>query len=122
MKQKALVVICYSILLLTASLLYLLTGGGLIVTFLTHDSFMYILGVIASTILMFISSTLMVRGKIIGYYLSLLFVIGLFSFFTYRYWVTNYVMPAGVIAIITGCLLIYLLLPIKKEEVQGEDE
>lgn len=98
MRFTAIVVIIYSILVLS---------GGLI-GYLMADSLPSLISGVAFGAALFTCGMGILRTNTTSFLISIVLSGVLTAFFSYRYWVTVKMMPAGMMAIISG--LIFLLL------------
>lgn len=104
MKQKAIVIGCYTLLVLI---------GGLIGFFIAHS----LISLIASsvfTLLLLSCSALVWKGHVAAYHTAMGVIFCLFLFFSYRFALTHKLMPAGIMALMSGCLFIYLAITRKQ--------
>ena len=99
MKQKAIVVAIYALLILV---------GGII----GHAIANSMTSLIASSliaILLFICSAFIMKGHLWAYHTVTALSALLLLFFTYRYFLSYKIAPGGIMAAISGILLIYLI-------------
>lgn len=104
MKQKSIVIGCYAGLILI---------GGII----GHVVAQSLISLIVSSLfafLLFACSSLTWKGSRLAYHFATALVFCLFAFFVYRLLLTYKLAPAGIMALISGCLFIYLLAARKK--------
>lgn len=99
MKKKAIIIGCYSILILI---------GGIIGYVIANS----LASLIASSLIALIllgCTALVWKGNLVAYHTTTLLTACLLIFFTYRFFLSYKVAPAGIMALISGILLIYLV-------------
>lgn len=104
MKEKAIIIGCYALLIFIGGLIGHITANSLA-------------SLIASSIIALIllgCAALVWRGNLTAYYASALFTAFLLAFFAYRFFLTYKMAPGGIMAIISGILFIYLFMQRKK--------
>lgn len=107
MKQKALVILLFSIWLLVASVIVFFSGG-LTGKFGVNNIFIFTSTILISLVL-FISSIQMVQGKKSGYYVAVV-ILTLFTVnFAIRFYITRVIAPPGVGLFLTITILLYIL-------------
>lgn len=104
MKTKSVIIFCYAMLILI---------GGIIGHVVANSSASLITSSIVAVCL-FCCAALMWKGYSMAYQTATYVVIGLLIFFSYRFFLTHKIFPAGVLAIMSGCLAIYLVMQRKK--------
>lgn len=104
MKEKSIVICCYATLILI---------GGIIGHVVANS----VASLIASSIFAFIlfgCAVFIWKGYVMAYHVATFIVSCLLAFFTYRFFLTYKIAPAGIMAIISGCLAAYLISQRKK--------
>lgn len=107
MKQKAILIGCYAGLILI---------GGIIGHVVAHSLISLIVSSIFA-LLLFACSVLTWKGNRLAYQCATVLVFSLFAFFSYRFFLTHKLAPAGIMAMISGCLFIYLLATRKRAAI-----
>src|SRR5262245_13297981 len=98
MKQPAIFIICYAC--------FLLVGG--LIGYLTANSFASLLMAGIVSLLLFICCYFLFQGYRAAFHTASAIIFILLLFFGYRFFMTLKLMPAGMMMLITGALLIYL--------------
>jgi len=99
MKQKAILVGCYALLNLV---------GGTIGYVVAHS----LISLIASSffaLCLLICSLFIGKKQMVAYHIATFLTACLFTFFTYRFLLTYKFIPGGMMALISGILLTYLI-------------
>lgn len=107
MKEKAILITCYSILLIVGGVIGFLTANSLASLFSS--------GIIA--IILLITAFFIAQRKKGAYETAIVITALVSVFFIYRYFLTYKFAPAGIMAIISCALLAYLLTGWNKKEV-----
>lgn len=100
MKQNAIVVVCYALLILV---------GGII----GHTIANSLASLIASSIFALIllgCAHFINKGNKAAYHAATVITAFLFAFFTYRFFLSYKIAPGGIMAIISAILLVYLFM------------
>jgi uncharacterized membrane protein (UPF0136 family) len=108
MKEKSIVLFCYALLVLT---------GGIMGYFMANSLPSLIASGVSSLILV-CCSVLIWKGSMKAHHIATFVVVGLFAFFTYRFFLTYKVVPAGMMLVISGCIAGYLTL--RKESMNSQ--
>ena len=98
MKQKSIVIGCYATLVLI---------GGVIGYVVAHSLISLIMSSIFAALLLG-CSVFIWKGHLTAYHTAMAIVFCLLAFFCYRFLLTNKLVPAGIMALISGALLAYL--------------
>jgi uncharacterized membrane protein (UPF0136 family) len=114
MKQKSIVIACYATLVLI---------GGIIGYVVAHSSVSLIMSGLFA-ILLYGCSAFVWRGNLMAYNLATSAIFCLLAFFCYRFLLTNKLAPAGIMSLISGGLLVYLVAARKQlsRDVQERSE
>jgi uncharacterized membrane protein (UPF0136 family) len=104
MKEKAIIIGCYALLILVGGIIGHLVANSLISLIISS--------VIAGMLL--VCSGLILKENIPAYHAATLITAILLAFFTYRYFLTSKIAPGGIMALISGVLLVYLILQTKQ--------
>jgi uncharacterized membrane protein (UPF0136 family) len=104
MKEKAIIIGCYSLLILVGGIIGHLVANSLISLIVSS--------VIAGMLL--VCSGLILRGNVPAYHAATLITAFLLAFFTYRFFLTYKIAPGGIMAMISGILLVYLIMQGKR--------
>lgn len=104
MKEKAMIIGCYALLILIGGIIGHLVANSLISLIVSS--------VIAG--MLFVCSGLVMRGNMPAYHVATLITACLLAFFAYRFSMTYKIAPSGIMALISGVLFIYLILQRKQ--------
>lgn len=99
MKEKAIIIGCYALLILVGGIIGHLVANSLISLIVSS--------VIAGMLL--ICSGLILGGNMPAYHAATFITAFLLAFFTYRFFLTYKIAPGGIMAVISGILLVYLI-------------
>lgn len=100
MKEKAIVIGCYAVLIFI---------GGIIGYFVANSLISLIISSVIAGMLA-ICSGLILKGNMPAYHAATLITALLLAFFTYRFALTYKIAPSGIMAFISGILLVYLIM------------
>lgn len=104
MKEKSIIIICYAVLILI---------GGIIGHVVANSLASLISSSVIACVL-FGCAALVWKGNLAAYHATIFMAACLFAFFSYRFFLTYKIAPAGIMAIISGCLVVYFVLQRKK--------
>lgn len=107
MKQNAIVVLCYALLIFV---------GGII----GHTIANSLASLIASSIIALIllgCAHFINKGSQAAYYAATVITALLFVFFTYRFFLSYKIAPSGIMAILSAFLVVYLFMRRKKKQM-----
>ncbi len=98
MKQRSIVIGCYALLIFI---------GGIIGYFVANSLISLIVSSMFALSLM-ICTALVWKGSLTAYHIATTLTFLLFAFFSYRFFLTYKLAPAGIMAVLSGCLFAYL--------------
>jgi uncharacterized membrane protein (UPF0136 family) len=104
MKEKAIIIGCYAILILI---------GG-IIGHVVANSLASLIASSLIALILFSCTALIWKGNMAAYHTATVLIASLLAFFTYRFFLTYKLAPGGVMAMISGVLFIYLFMQRKK--------
>lgn len=104
MKEKSILICCYAV--------FILIGG--LMGYIMANSLPSLIASSIISIFLFCCSILIWKGSITAYHIATWIAVALLVFFSYRFFLTQKIVPAGLMAMISGCLAFYLALQRKK--------